>query len=97
MKLIENLNYLENSQSWKFSVEDITYFLTNGGKGTNNGEFYTWRIPNGQENEVFGILGDGNLLENNEVIAYNILNRRKTNENYIISLYDFRMQMVISQ
>jgi hypothetical protein len=91
MRPIENLIF-ENG-NWRFTIDGITNFLTNGGHGLQTGEYYTWLNPNGHENEVFGILADGNFLENDNVRIYFILNRRNTTENYLISVEDFQSNM----
>jgi hypothetical protein len=95
MRQIENLEL--NGDNWKYTDQGITNFLTNAGHGISDGKRYTWKTPNGIENEYFAIMADGNLLIQNEVSFHYILHRIGANDKYIISADEFRNKMQLVQ
>ncbi len=93
MRLIENLVFNPNDRTCSLNIDGVSHYLTNSGRAVNEGNYYTWIIPNGQPNEVFGIFADGNLLENNLEEMHFVLNRRGTIDLYLISVDNFRNNM----
>lgn len=92
MRLISDL-VLEN-ENLKFKFENgITNILMSYITCKHNNKYMTNSKNNNLENELYFKLGAGELLENNEIFLYFVLNKIGTRKEFIISSKEFDLNM----
>lgn len=91
LRRIEDLNV--SGRDWSFKENGITLFLKDSGRRVNN-HYYKVMNKNIEQDRVFRIFGGGQLLENNQLGIYFILEKMGTNEMYLVSASELTNQMI---